>query len=102
MLSLLLLYKGFSFFVSIINLMFIKVASLNFSGINVSPFEYHDGSQEKTLINTCFKRLLDSSQLQSLEEGANIAKMDLLFQKNRFTVLYKSNVGVLRGKLVSK
>ena len=32
----------------------IKVATLNFTGINNSPFEYHDGSSEKSQINSIF------------------------------------------------
>lgn len=82
--------------------MLIKVASLNFSGINISPFEYHDGSQEKMHINSCFKRLLDNYHSENSSHYGNIAKLDLMFQKSRYTLLYRNNVGILRGKLVSR
>ena len=37
----------------------LKVATLNFARINVSPFEYHDGSEEKILLDRAFKTLFD-------------------------------------------
>ena len=53
-------------------------------------------------INTCFKRLLDKYLSENSKEYGNIAKIDLVFQKNRYTLLYKANVGILRKKLLSK
>ena len=80
----------------------LRVASLNFSGINISPFEYHDGSQEKTTINACFKKLLDVYEAQNPQAYGNIANVDKSFQRDRYTILYRTDVGVLRNKLLSK
>lgn len=80
----------------------INIASLNFSGTNISPFEYHDGSQEKVHINSLFKKLLDNFHSKNSLHQKNMAKIDLMFQKSRYTLLYRTNVGLLRGKLVSK
>jgi hypothetical protein len=43
----------------IIELPCLNVATLNFSGINTSPFEYHDGTEEKTELNRVFKELFE-------------------------------------------
>lgn len=36
----------------------LKVATLNFSGINTNPFEYHDGSEEYDKLNALFLKSL--------------------------------------------
>ena len=66
----------------------IKVASLNFSGINVSPFEYHDGSQEKLHLNHLFRHLLQRDFKDIPGDTATIARLDKSFQKGRYSLLY--------------
>ena len=80
----------------------IKVGSLNFSGINISPFEYYDGSQEKTHLNHLFIKKLSAEYKQLFAESPKLAKIDKSFQKDRYTLLYRSDVGVVRGKLINK
>lgn len=59
----------------------IRVATLNFSAVNISPFEYHDGSKEKEAVNECFKKLLDTYNKENPDSKWNIAKIDRIFQK---------------------
>lgn len=80
----------------------LRVATLNFSGINVSPFEYHDGSPQKDLINQCFKKLLDQFQKENPDSKWNIAKIDKILQRQRYSILYKPTAGVVRGRLLDK
>lgn len=78
------------------------MATLNFSGINVSPFEYHDGSPEKTILDKTFKNLLDKYTEDNPKAFANLAKLDKVFQKERYTILYRTDCGCVRGRLLTK
>lgn len=80
----------------------IKVGSLNYSGINISPFEYYDGSAEKTHLNHLFVEKLSAGSKQLFAESPQLAKIDKSFQKGRYTLLYRSDVGVVRGQLLNK
>ena len=40
----------------------IKVATLNFSGINTNPFEYFDGSKEIEAISNNMKQILETEK----------------------------------------
>ena len=80
----------------------LRVASLNFSGINVSPFEYHDGSQEKDILDKAFKAFLDCFNQDNPNTDWNIAKIDKIFQKERYSILYQSDCGCVRNRLLSK
>ena len=79
-----------------------RVATLNFSGINVSPFEYHDGSKDKENLNRCFRKLIDEYQKEHHECKWNIAKIDKILQRERYSILYRSTAGVIRGRLLDK
>lgn len=81
----------------------IKVATLNFTGINNSPFEYHDGSSEKSNIDTIFNQLLQQHPEFKGEDFAwGVGKIDTVLQKERYSVAYRSDAGTIRGKLVNR
>ena len=80
----------------------IKVATLNFTGINNSPFEYHDGSEEKVRLDDIFSTLLKEHEEVSKDFSWNIGKIDTILQKERYSPAYRYDAGVLRGKLVDK
>jgi hypothetical protein len=81
----------------------VKVATLNFTGINNSPFEYHDKSEEKLRLDEIFhKCLLESSIYDGPKFAWNHGKVDKVMQKQRYSPAYRSDVGVLRGKFVTE
>lgn len=81
----------------------IKVATLNFTGINNSPFEYHDGSKDKIHLDQIMGDLLrEQPEFNDLEFVWNIGKIDTMLQKGRYSPAYRSDVGVVKGKLVDK
>lgn len=79
----------------------IKVATLNFSGINNSPYEYHDGSDTKKKLDEIFQRLLEQEQYFAKDFSWNHGKVDMVFQKERYAPAYRAGVGVVRGKLLT-
>lgn len=78
----------------------LKVASLNFSGINLSPFEYQDGSEEFKAIDGKMKLIID-------KEGANfkdvkLSKIDKNYStKNLMSVRFGTKM-CDGGKLLNK
>lgn len=80
----------------------LRTASLNFSGVNTSPFEYHDGSEEKNHLNQTFRELLDQYKLEHPNIHWSIAKIDKIFNRERYSVLYRVDCGYVRGRLLNK
>lgn len=68
----------------------------------MSPFEYHDGSEEKNILDRTFKAILDKYALQHPKCPWNISKIDKVFQKERYTILYQPDCGYVRGKLLTR
>jgi hypothetical protein len=80
----------------------IKVATLNFSGINNSPFEYHDGTEVKKKLDEVFHRLLLEDKIYSGPDFLwKHGKVDMVFQKERYTPAYQVDAGVVRGKFLT-
>lgn len=63
----------------------IKVATLNFSGINTSPFEYHDGTDEYDQLNRLFLQNLQKERPEITNWA--IGKIDKEVQE-RMSVAY--------------
>lgn len=80
----------------------LKIATLNFSGINTSPFEYHNGSKEKSHLNSIFQRLLDEYNDGHPGVKWDIGKLDKIFNKERYSVLYRPDCGFVRKRLVTQ
>ena len=79
------------------------MATLNFTGINNSPFEYHDGSEERLQLDKIFIELLKHQpEFNDNDFAWNLGKIDSIMQKERYSPAYKPEAGVLRGKLVNK
>ena len=76
----------------------LKAATLNFGGVNISPFEYHDGSQEKSHLDEQFTQIFEECK----EQKWSIAKLDKVFQRGRYSLLYHHGCGVVRGRLINR
>jgi hypothetical protein len=55
----------------------VKVATLNFSGINTSPFEYFDGHEQTKILSQYMKEILDT------ERDVLSSKMGVIDKKYR-------------------
>ncbi len=64
----------------------ITVATLNFSGINVNRFEYHNGSDFFDKLNNNFKTI-QKAEMPDLTKWKG-ADLDKNYKQNRFTVLF--------------
>ena len=63
----------------------IKVASLNFSGINTNPFQYKDGSAFFLTLNLNYQNIR-KAEFPDLKKWVG-APLDKHYKKNRFTIL---------------
>lgn len=58
------------------------IASLNFSGPNNSPFEYHDGSQEMKRLNEIFTKVASKyTDVTSPGWKWDVGKIDVVMKK---------------------
>jgi hypothetical protein len=57
----------------------IIAATLNFSGICLSPFEYHDCSVQKDFISDTFKRIMDQ-EIKEKDYTWKVGRIDLKLQ----------------------
>ena len=80
----------------------LTVSTLNFSGPNNSPFEYHDGSPEMKRLSQIFTDLAEKyTQVKQPGFSWNVGKIDVLLKKERYSILYQNDVGVVDGKLLN-
>ena len=63
----------------------IKVATLNFSGVNLNPFEYHDGSDVMQAIDAKMKSIIEI-------EGKNLEKTKFSKLDKNYTEVNKMSV----------
>lgn len=78
----------------------LKVATLNFSGINTNPFEYDDGSERLTRLNETVQQLI-ATELPGLKEWTG-AKIDKAYQKDRMSIAFGDKIELVEGKLPNK
>ena len=77
-----------------------KVATLNFSGINLNPFEYHDSSTEADQLNSLFVKNLAKHRPGMTKWG--VGKIDKYIH-NRMSVCYNDSFQLTEdGKLPNK
>lgn len=79
----------------------IVAATLNFSGICLSPFEYHDCSVDKDFMSDRFKKLMDKNITQP-NFSWDVGRIDLKLQAERYTPIYRKTAGVVNGKLINR
>jgi hypothetical protein len=79
---------------------FLKIGSLNFSGINTNPFEYDDGSDVIAGLNNKFK-LIVAQEDKNLKEWPG-AKLDKEYKKDRLTICFGDEIELVDGKLPNK
>lgn len=76
-----------------------KCATLNFSGIALSPFEFHDGSEEMTKLNEYMKQIVIKEE--EYFKGCKFSVIDKHFCENRMSVRFGKEM-ILGDKLPSK
>lgn len=79
----------------------ILIGTLNFSGICLSPFEYHDCSVEKDFMSFKFEEVM-KNYIKDEKFVWDVGKIDQKLQKERYTPIYNRDAGVHDNKLVSK
>lgn len=78
----------------------LRVATLNFSGINNNRFEFHDGSQFFDDLNAKY-RLIQEREFPEMKQWKGVL-FDKNYKSHRFTVLFGDElIQSLKGKLFS-
>ena len=75
--------------------------TLNFSGICISPFEYHDSSADKDIMSEKFLQIM-KRDIKDQKFMWDVGKIDQHLQKNRYTPIYNSDIFVEKNKLVNR
>lgn len=79
----------------------LKVGTLNLAGINLSPFEYHDGGAEMESLSSIFQHRFGLASIPK-EQLPKVALVDKKFQRGRYCPLYNQRCGVVRGRLLDR
>lgn len=79
------------------------VATINYSGILLSPLEFYSQDHEKIEkeVSQCFKKLLEEDpSFDSKTYKWSLGKIDQKLQKERYTPIYRESAGIENGKLI--
>ena len=69
---------------------------MNFSGINTSPFEYDDGSEEMAALNQIAQKIIKERCPEM--ENWKIGKIDKVYHEDRQSIAYNDKIGLFEGK----